>query len=215
MTALSLQRQHHLANSHLPQQQQPPHPAESSSPARGATRHHQASSSSAHRQLHNSSQEPQRSPQSSSGAMPSAEDENGEGSSGPDRLGNPQRPRIPHGRSSSASFSRRPSSAPGNNQQQGPSSTQSDDEAERPLVVKKTKPPLLRSQSEYAGSHRQQEDTDHSEQEQYEWGARHGFEDHYQSEDIISQLANVSWAFFAVLLCFISLVFGFQPCRKL
>jgi hypothetical protein len=59
--------------------------------------------------------------------------------------------------------------------------------------MKKTKPPLLRSQSEYAGSHRQQDDTDHSEQEQYEWGARHGFEDHYQSEDIISQLANVSW----------------------
>lgn len=26
-----------------------------------------------------------------------------------------------------------------------------------------------------------------------EWGARHGFEDHYQSEDIISQLANVSF----------------------
>jgi regulator-associated protein of mTOR len=117
--------------------------------------------------------------------MPSAEAESGEGSSGADQI--PQRPRIPHARrSNSANFSRRPSSI----QQQGP---HSDDEEDRPLVIKKSlKPPLLRSQSEYASPHRSpDEDIHHEEQETY-WGARHGFEDHYQSEDIISQLANVS-----------------------
>jgi hypothetical protein len=36
------------------------------------------------------------------------------------------------------------------------------------------------------------DESNHTDDEHYEWGARHGFEDHYQSEDIISQLANVS-----------------------
>ncbi|RKU45478.1 hypothetical protein DL546_008150 [Coniochaeta pulveracea] len=117
--------------------------------------------------------------------MPSADAEATEGSSGTEQ--NLQRPRIPHARrSNSANFSRRPSSI----QQQ---SHRSDDEDDRPLVIKKSlKPPLLRSQSEYASPHRSpDEDINHEEQETY-WGARHGFEDHYQSEDIISQLANVS-----------------------
>jgi regulator-associated protein of mTOR len=51
------------------------------------------------------------------------------------------------------------------------------------------KPPLLRSKSDYVV---RRDDQEPAEDEIYEWGARHGFEDHYQSEDIISQLANVS-----------------------
>jgi hypothetical protein len=51
------------------------------------------------------------------------------------------------------------------------------------------KPPLLRSKSDYAARRDEPED---GEDEIYEWGARHGFEDHYQSADVISQLANVS-----------------------
>jgi hypothetical protein len=33
---------------------------------------------------------------------------------------------------------------------------------------------------------------DEADEEFYDLGARHGFEDHYLSEDIIAQLANVS-----------------------
>jgi regulator-associated protein of mTOR len=96
-------------------------------------------------------------------------------------------------RSNSASFSRRPSSAPRTN---GGANT-TDEEEDNRLTLRPPKPPLLRSQSEYASPHRNQDDADHTDNEDFEWGARHGFEDHYQSEDIISQLANVSRFFFA------------------
>ena len=103
-------------------------------------------------------------------------------------------------RSNSVTFSRRPSSAHaarGTNSGQG---SEDEEEDTRP-TLRVPKPPLLRSQSEYASPHRQPEE----EREQsdsggdFEWGARHGFEDHYQSEDIISQLANVSMLFFRIL----------------
>ncbi|KAI3327065.1 raptor N-terminal caspase like domain-containing protein [Xylariaceae sp. AK1471] len=55
------------------------------------------------------------------------------------------------------------------------------------------KPPLLRSKSDYVV---RRDDQEPVEDEIYEWGARHGFEDHYQSEDIISQLANNWYMYF-------------------
>lgn len=93
-------------------------------------------------------------------------------------------------RSNSASFSRRPSSAPRANGTGA--NTTDDDEEDNRLSLRPPKPPLFRSQSEYASPHRSPDDADHTDNEDFEWGARHGFEDHYQSEDIISQLANVS-----------------------
>jgi len=60
------------------------------------------------------------------------------------------------------------------------------------VSLRPPKPPLLRSQSEYAGPHR--EDDEHGDTDDFGWGTRHGFDDHYQSEDIISQLANVSFS---------------------
>ena len=39
------------------------------------------------------------------------------------------------------------------------------------------------------------EDTDSQSDETQDWGARHGFEDHYASEEYVSQLANVSLLF--------------------
>lgn len=81
---------------------------------------------------------------------------------------------------------RRPLSAPGRKN----GVTASDDiglESERPS--RPVKPSLHRSKSEYVP--RQVEESDHEEDEVRDWGARHGFEDHYQSEHIISQLANV------------------------
>lgn len=76
----------------------------------------------------------------------------------------------------------RPLSAPGNNL------PQDDSDHERPKRVV-SKPPLLRSKSERIVRH---EDTDQIEEEINGWGARHGFEDHYQSDEIISNLASVS-----------------------
>ena len=64
--------------------------------------------------------------------------------------------------------------------------TSQDDGSDR---SQRPKPPLLRSKSDYAV---RRDDQEHIRGQVLEWGARHGFEDHYQSEDIISQLANVS-----------------------
>ncbi|KAI0192781.1 raptor N-terminal caspase like domain-containing protein [Astrocystis sublimbata] len=55
------------------------------------------------------------------------------------------------------------------------------------------KPPLMRSKSDYAP--RRDEPTP-LDDEVFEWGARHGFEDHYQSEDIITQLASNWYMYF-------------------
>ncbi|KAK4453339.1 raptor N-terminal caspase like domain-containing protein [Podospora aff. communis PSN243] len=95
--------------------------------------------------------------------------------------------------------SRRPSSAPGNKQKQIAASsngniTDDDDDGDAG-PSRPTKPPLLRSKSEHGLRH-EHEDGVRMDEEYYEWGARHGFEDHYQSEDIISQLANNWYMYF-------------------
>lgn len=83
---------------------------------------------------------------------------------------------------------RRPSSAPGNKHRL--SIATSFDDSDRDQPRRRPKPPLLRSKSEHFPRN---EEAELSDDEVYEWSARHGFEDHYQSEDIISQLANVSY----------------------
>lgn len=86
----------------------------------------------------------------------------------------------------------RPSSAPGDNQ--GSATNNHHDsgsvEGNRSVATRPAKPPLLRSKSEYRP--RYDEADDRAEEEYYDLSARHGFEDHYLSEDIIAQLANVS-----------------------
>lgn len=82
---------------------------------------------------------------------------------------------------------RRPTSAPGRRNGSIAPETQ-DDIGSR--VRRPTKPLLLRSKSEYGP--RPVEEPEPMEEGIPEWGARHGFEDHYQSEHIISQLAHVS-----------------------
>lgn len=88
----------------------------------------------------------------------------------------------------------RPSSAPG--RRNGALILDARDDIEPQRVQRPMKPLLLRSKSEYA--HRALEDPEPMEDDIPEWGARHGFEDHYQSEDIISQLANVSYKFYSI-----------------
>lgn len=80
----------------------------------------------------------------------------------------------------------RPWTAPVNKPRQS-SVVSFDEYSDRDQSKRRPKPPLLRSKSERLMRH---EDTDQTDEEVYDWSARHGFQDHYQSEDIISQLAN-------------------------
>ena len=125
---------------------------------------------------------------------------------------NGNRPFHPHSQSRSLATapvppSHRPLSALGNKPQLRQSSSFSnavtpidndddddddDDDGDDSRPVRPSKPPLLRSKSDHIGLRR--DDGDRADEEFSEWGARHGFEDHYQSEDIISQLANVGHA---------------------
>lgn len=69
-------------------------------------------------------------------------------------------------------------------------SSQEDSEIDR--VKPRPKPLLHRSKSDYGP---RGEDSNSPGEEIPDWGARHGFEDHYASEEYVSQLANVSRTF--------------------
>ena len=99
------------------------------------------------------------------------------------------RPRTATEERETVDLDRRPLTAPGNKHNISLEIPQDDSDHDRPSRRVVSKPPLLRSKSEHIV---RREDADQTDEEIYEWGARHGFEDHYQSEDIISQLANVS-----------------------
>ncbi len=82
----------------------------------------------------------------------------------------------------------RSSTAARRRKENGSTETRDDIHSER--LGRPTKPVLQRSKSEFGGR-RPSDDPEITEDAIVEWGARHGFEDHYQSEQI-SQLANVS-----------------------
>lgn len=84
---------------------------------------------------------------------------------------------------------RRPSTAPGQRNGHTHSETQ-DDSAHDIRPQRPVKPLLHRSKSEFGP--RPVDDQAHTQEEVPDWGARHGFEDHYQSEHMISELADVS-----------------------
>lgn len=74
-----------------------------------------------------------------------------------------------------------------------PTAESSQDESETDRSKHRAKQLLRRSKSDYGP---RAEDLDsQAEDEMQDWGARHGFEDHYASEEYVSQLANVSCAF--------------------
>ncbi|SPN99807.1 related to raptor, a binding partner of target of rapamycin (TOR) [Cephalotrichum gorgonifer] len=92
----------------------------------------------------------------------------------------------------------RPSTAPGNRNGLRPSFHPSPTEPAPSLQASpsnRQKPNLLRSKTEHVPRNDNQ-DLDEDDEEIYNWGARHGFEDHYQSEDIISQLASGWYMYF-------------------
>ncbi len=99
-------------------------------------------------------------------------------------------------RDAPAASAKRPSSAPGDTQNAAAAAaaavyTNGVVDHEDRAVARPVKPLLLRSKSEHGLRTDDPASADQSDDELYEWGVRHGFEDHYQSEDIISQLANV------------------------
>lgn len=65
----------------------------------------------------------------------------------------------------------------------------SQEESERERPKRRPKSLLQRSKSDFGP---RGEDPDAQIEEIPDWGARHGFEDHYASEEYVSQLANVS-----------------------
>lgn len=74
-------------------------------------------------------------------------------------------------------------------------SSQDESERERP---KRRPRPLLRAKSDFGPRGEEPEE----EEEIHDWGARHGFDDHYASEEFVSQLANVGYSFPICFCCF-------------
>jgi len=91
------------------------------------------------------------------------------------------------GRDRRASLQTRPSSAPGG------TAESSQDELEIERTKRRPKPLLQRSKSDIGP--RGEDAESQAEEDMQDWGARHGFEDHYASEEYVSQLANVGHTF--------------------
>jgi regulatory associated protein of mTOR len=90
-------------------------------------------------------------------------------------------------RDSRASSQSRPTSAP------GVTADSSQDDSEVDRIKRRPKHLLQRSKSDFG---LRGEDVDSPAEEDWQgWGARHGFEDHYASEEYVSQLANVGCSF--------------------
>lgn len=96
-----------------------------------------------------------------------------------------------------ASLQARPTSAPNGAGETSP------DDSETERMRRRPKPLLQRSKSDFGPRGEDQESQ--ADEDIQDWGARHGFEDHYASEEYVSQLANVSCSF---LSCKLSM----QPC---
>ncbi len=85
-----------------------------------------------------------------------------------------------------ASFQGRPTSAPNG------AAESSQDDSETDIVRRRPKPLLHRAKSDFGPRGEERYSAD---EEIHDWGARHGFEDHYASEEYVSQLANVGSSF--------------------
>lgn len=110
------------------------------------------------------------------------------------------RPQTENGlpRRNSTSNHKRPSSAPGDDNK--PNGTNGADQRPSAAAGRPAKPPLMRSRSEHPSLQPRPLRLDTSAESLADdqtiaavedFGTRHGFDGHYQSEDIISQLANV------------------------
>lgn len=79
-----------------------------------------------------------------------------------------------------------------------PNDSREGSEPEQDASRRRPKPLLKRSKSDYGPGLRAAEESEDNQDNDADWGARHGFEGHYASEEYVSQLANVSRACLAV-----------------
>lgn len=85
-------------------------------------------------------------------------------------------------------------------------------------MKRRPKPLLTRAKSDY-GPRVEPEEVVEQDDEALDWGARHGFEDHYTSQEYVSQLANVSCSFLSSFVWFVGqssrgpLLEGVKPAR--
>jgi regulator-associated protein of mTOR len=86
-----------------------------------------------------------------------------------------------------ASLLPRPTSAPNGAGDTSQDDSETDRSRHRPKAL------LQRSKSDFGP--RGEDQDSQADEEIQDWGARHGFEDHYASEEYVSQLANVSCSF--------------------
>lgn len=66
------------------------------------------------------------------------------------------------------------------------------EDSDKEPARRRPKPLLQRSKSDF-GPRGDDSDSQRQDSDSKDWGARHGFEDHYASEEYVSQLASVSW----------------------
>ena len=88
----------------------------------------------------------------------------------------------------------RPTSAPGGKATSSDNLNPRDstnEDSDRELVRRRPQAFLHRSRSDF-GPRGDDSDSQRHDSDNKDWGARHGFEDHYASEEYVSQLANVS-----------------------
>ncbi len=88
----------------------------------------------------------------------------------------------------------RPTSAPGSKVTNSDNSNLRDstnEDSDRELARRRPQAFLHRSRSDF-GPRGDDSDSQRHDGDNKDWGARHGFEDHYASEEYVSQLANVS-----------------------
>jgi regulator-associated protein of mTOR len=85
-----------------------------------------------------------------------------------------------------SSIQARPTSAPHGVAESSPDDSEVEQRRRRPRLL------LQRAKSDFGP---RPEDLDSEDEDMQDWGARHGFEDHYASEEYVSQLANVGRSF--------------------
>ncbi|CAG8949534.1 hypothetical protein HYFRA_00007766 [Hymenoscyphus fraxineus] len=88
-----------------------------------------------------------------------------------------------------ASLQSRPTSAPGSNAENEQEGSDRDKKNQKPKA-------LVRSKSDFGPRGEEANAAAQEEEEWQGWGARHGFEDHYASEEYVSQLANNWYMYF-------------------
>ena len=188
MTAVAVQQQAHAAHRQY-NPRQSPHSSNMSSPHQSQSQSYSSASAAQGRRQEPPTQNGNSSGMSARHAVSNdpvqvangSRSENGEGGEANGRTSSSASNAVGERRSS---MQTRPTSAPN-----GAGETSQED-SEPDGIKRRPKPLLQRAKSDF-GPRGEDQDAQ-AEEDIQDWGARHGFEDHYASEEYVSQLANVS-----------------------